>query len=491
MAQDEGRAQWGSRLGFVLAAAGSAVGLGNLWKFPYITGENGGGAFVLIYLLFIGLIGLPIMTAEVALGKMTQKSPVGAFRKLGGDGSPWTGVGWLGVATGFLILSYYSVVAGWALHYLMLSLKGTFAAGADPEQVKALFGGMASSGTTNLAWHSVFMAATILVVVLGVQQGVERAAKVLMPTLFVMLIALVIYGATLPGFGQALDFVFGFHTDKLTGRGVLEALGHSFFTLSLGMGAMLTYGSYMKRDQDVVNSSIAISLLDTAVALMACLALFPITFSGGMTPTGGPGLVFTNMPLAFSQLPGGTAWATLFFLLLAFAALTSSISLLEVCASYFIDELGWDRKFAVPLLGAIIWIVGVPTALSFGDGAFGAQMAESTGRTWFDHLDYLTSNWALPLGGLGISLFMAWKVGDAAREQALAEGSRIGSARGFYLAWLQLLRFLVPIGIVLAMLNALGVFAPAEDEAPAEEAAETEGADTEGAGDGTAGTTGE
>ena len=461
------RSQWGSKVGFVLAAAGSAVGLGNLWKFPYITGENGGGAFVLIYLVCIALVGLPIMVAEVLLGKETQKSPVGAFSEHAPK-SPWIGVGWLGVIAGFVILSYYSVVAGWAMHYVYLALTGAFAnIPADRiDGVRHHFDELYGSPGTQVFWHTAFMAMTIGIVILGVQKGVERAARIMMPALFLMLGAMVIYGATLPGFGRALDFVFGFHTDKLHASGVLEALGHSFFTLSVGMGAMLTYGSYMKRADDVVSTSMAISMLDTLVALMACLALFPVTFSYGMEPGGGPGLVFVNMPAAFAQMPGGTVWAVVFFVLLTFAALTSAISLLEVVASYFIDERGWPRWRAVVVMGAIIYAVGIPSALSGGTHLFGGAVealtaplfgGEGHGKNWFDLLDYLASNWMLPLGGLGISLFVSWRMDALKRRAACAEGSRLGRVAFLYLAWLWLLRVVVPIAIVLVMLHAIGV----------------------------------
>ena len=331
MAQEQ-RGEWGSKLGFILAAAGSAVGLGNVWKFPYITGENGGGLFVIIYLVCIVFVGLPIMIGEVMLGRMTQRAPVGAFGKLDGDKSIWRGVGWIGVVAGFVILSYYSVVAGWALEYTLLAAKGEISHG-NPAALAERFGQVAGDGTRAVMWHVAFMGVTIAIVIGGVAKGVELAARVLMPLLFLMFVALLVFAATLPGFGEGFSFVFGFNTDKLGAGSVLEALGHSFFTLSVGMGAMLTYGSYLRKNDDIVGASIAISVLDTLVALMACMVLFPITFSYGMAPEAGPSLVFKNIPIAFAQLPGSTFWALTFFLLLVFAALTSAISLLEVAAS--------------------------------------------------------------------------------------------------------------------------------------------------------------
>lgn len=460
------RSHWGSKAGFVLAAAGSAVGLGNLWKFPYITGANGGGAFVLIYLVCVLGVGLPIMIAEVLLGQMTQKSPVGAFGAIAGPMSLWKGVGFLGVVAGFVILSYYSVVAGWAMHYVYLSASGTFAnVPADQlEGVGAHFGALYASPGLNVFWHTIFMILTVGIVVLGVQRGVELAARIMMPALFLMLAALVVYATQMEGFARAVDFVFGMHTDHLTGRGVLEALGHSFFTLSLGMGAMLTYGSYMKRDTDVVGTSITISLLDTTVALMACLALFPITFTYGMEASAGPGLVFVNMPTAFAQMPGGSAWAVMFFVLLTFAALTSAISLLEVVASYFIDERKWSRARAVVATGAAIFLFGIPSAFSGGDGWFGAGVQGLTasifggdGKNWFDSMDYLASNWMLPLGGLGISVFVGWRVKDLERFEVISTGSKLGSVVALYRGWLWILRFVAPLAIVLVVLHAIGV----------------------------------
>ena len=450
------RGQWGSRLGFVLAAAGSAVGLGNLWKFPYVTGENGGGAFVLIYLAGVVLVGLPVMTAEVVLGRMTHRSPVGAFRKLAQRGSPWVGLGWLGVAAGFVILSYYSVVAGWGLHYVWLAVRGTFA-GGEPQAVAAIFDEVHADPGINLAWHFVFMAATMAIVVGGIRGGVERAARVLMPGLIVLLLVLLAYGASLSGFDAALSFVFGMHTDRLTAAGVLEAVGHAFFTLSVGMGAMLTYGGYLSDEGSVMRSTIAIAVLDTGVALVACMVIFPITFSQGLPSAGGPGLVFQNMPVAFAGLPGGTVWATVFFVLLTFAALSSAISLLEVVTAYFIDERGWSRRPAVLLVGTVTAVLGIPSALSGAGGLFDDGIEAALGRNWFDTLDYLASNWMLPAGGLGIAVFAAWRVGDPERRAAWLGDDDTGRLTWVYVQWLWLLRWVVPVGIAVVMLHAIGV----------------------------------
>lgn len=448
------RAQWRSRIGFILAAAGSAVGLGNLWKFPYITGENGGGVFVLIYLICIALVGVPIMIAEVLLGRSTQTSPVGAFRKLSVPGSPWMLVGWLGVVTAFVILSYYSVVAGWALNYVWLAVSGTFSTN-DPQAIKTVFGEVYQNPTGNLIWHTLFMGATMAILLGGVEHGLERAARLLMPLLFAMLLILFFYGLTLKGFNDAFNFVFAPNVSKLTAAGVLEAMGHSFFTLSLGMGAMLTYGSYLSKHDDILASGVTISILDTLVALLACLVLFPITFTFDMAPEAGPGLVFINIPLALSQLPGSTFLSVVFFLLVVFAALSSAISLLEVASAYAIDELRLGRKQAVLTTGSAIFVLGIPSALSGGSHLFGDGLKGVIGRNWFDMFDYLASNWFLPLGGLGIAVFVAWRVGDQARREGFVEGA--GMLRKTYAAWLVLLRYLVPVSILLVFLNAIGV----------------------------------
>jgi NSS family neurotransmitter:Na+ symporter len=450
------RAQWGSKVGFVLAAAGSAVGLGNIWKFPYIAGENGGGLFVLVYLACVAFVGIPVLMAEVVLGRLGRASPVAAVRNVTRRGSPWIAFGWAGVIAAFMILSYYSVVAGWCLDYVWLSASGRLS-DAAPEAIPGMFGELASDAGRNLLWHAVFMAATVAIVLRGVRGGVERASRILMPALFLTLIALLVYATTLDGFGDGLRFVFEPRRDRLDGSAILEALGHSFFSLSIGMGAMLTYGSYLSDRDPIPGSSIAIGVLDTAVALLACLVIFPITFTFGMEPTAGPGLVFQNLPVAFAQLPFGAAWATLFFVLLTFAALTSAISLLEVATAYFIDDWGLRRSRATLMTGAAIFVLGIPSALSGATAFFGADLAAATGRSWFDWFDYLTSNWILPLTGLGLSLLCAWRVGGEARRAAFTSGSALGRWTAFYLGWLMLLRFLVPIAIGAIFLHVIGI----------------------------------
>ncbi len=447
------RSHWGSRIGFILAAAGSAVGLGNIWKFPYVTGENGGGIFVLIYLACVLLVGLPVMIAEILIGRSTQNSPVGAFKSLAGARSPWVGMGWLSVLSAFVLLSFYSVVAGWSLHYTWLSISGQLA-GLGPDNVASVFGSLHASAGANLFWHLIFMGLTVAVVFGGVSKGVERWSRILMPALLIMMLVLLVNSLTLDGFGKAFSFLFGFHQDKFTAAGALEALGQAFFSLSLGMGAMLTYGSYLRRQDDVVGASVTISALDTCIALVASLMLFPIIFSHGMEPAAGPGLVFISVPIALSQMPGTTFLATVFFALLVFAALTSAISMLEVATSYFIDQRGWQRHRAAVTAGLAIAILGLPAALSGGTLVFGSGMEALLGKNWFDSLDYLVTNWMLPLGGLGMALFTAWRMDQRLRQEEFLSGSRL---RTFYRGWLFLLKYPVPVAILLVFFHAVGI----------------------------------
>jgi NSS family neurotransmitter:Na+ symporter len=451
------RGFWGSRLGFILAAAGSAVGLGNIWKFPYVTGNNGGGLFVVIYLICVVAVGLPIMNAEILLGRSTARSPVPAFGELAGRKSPWVATGWLGVLAGFVILSFYSVVAGWAVYYAYMAITQGFGTGTPAElaQVKLIFGDLIKDPALCLSLHGVFMVATVAVVIGGVQAGIERWSRILMPTLFTMLIGLAIYAMTLPGAGAALDFMFGFHTEQLKPAGFLEAMGQAFFSLSLGMGAMLTYGSYLPKETSVFKSSLYVAGLDTFVALISSVVIFPVTFSYGIEPSAGPGLVFQSLPMAFSQMPGGRVLASLFFSLLVFAALTSSISLLEVVASTFIDLYGWTRKKAVIVMGLVVFVVGVPSALSFSAPAFGSQFKALVGKSFFDSMDYLSANWMLPLGGLLIAIYVGYGMDRERRREEFDQGTPLWA----YPPWMALLRYLSPVAVLLVMLKSTGVLA--------------------------------
>ena len=447
LSERPGRGHWGSRLGFILAAAGSAVGLGNVWKFPYVTGENGGGLFVVLYLLSIALIGIPVMIAEILIGRRAQRSPVGAFQRLAHEGTTWRVVGWMGVVAGFIILSYYSVVGGWTLSYALMSINRFFA-GKTPEQIEGAFVALYQATDINIFWHFVFMVTTVGIVFGGIQKGIEAWSRVLMPALLVMLLVLLVDACFQPGFGEAVAFVFSPRADRLNPAGVLEALGQSFFTLSLGMGAMLTYGSYLEKDHDIVGSSIVIAVLDTLVALTACLVLFPIIFSFNMPRAAGPGLVFQSMPIAFSQMVGGTVLSLIFFLLLFFAALSSAISLLEVVVSTIIDQLRWSRERTVLLTGTLIFLFGIPSAIA-GSGSLFGEWANIFGKNFFDSADYLASNWLLPLGGLFIAIFVGWVIPREVREEEFKRGSRLAR---LFPVWNFALRWLVPVAILLLWL---------------------------------------
>ncbi|MCB9513653.1 MAG: sodium-dependent transporter [Candidatus Latescibacteria bacterium] len=446
------RGQWSSRLGFILAAAGGAVGLGNLWKFPYITLENHGGAFVLVYLAAVILVGAPIMVAEILLGRRAEKDPVGSFRVLaaGRRGAGlWPGVGVLGVITGFVILSYYSVVAGWTIRYIGMALSGQLGdLATHPGALDTFFGGFLASSGQQITYYLLFMAATIGVVYFGVSKGIERVTTVLMPCLFLILIALVIYSAWTPGFTKALAFLFRPNFSELTRGAILEALGHSFFTLSLGMGAMLTYGSYMQKSDSIPRAALLISLVDTLIALFACIIMFSIIFSFDFEPRKSSTILFTTLPVVFFKMPGGAAISAFFYLLVAFAALTSTISLMEVVSSFAIDELGWKRHRAVLTMGGAITLFGLLSAVSLGANSKLSSVnligRESTAGV-FGTLDYLASNWFLPVGGFLIALFTGWVLSRRETREELEMGH--GGEMVTHNAWRFLIRFVAPLAV--------------------------------------------
>lgn len=434
---------WATRLGFILAASGSAVGLGNIWKFPYIAGENGGGAFVLFYLGCIAVVGLPIMIAELMIGRHTRRDAVGAFTELEGKGSLWLSAGWVSLSAAFIILSYYSVVAGWTLDYVFRSAMGSFV-GQPAEAVEGIFAGLISDGSRQILWHFVFILLCLGIVIGGVQKGIERWSKILMPLLFILLVLLFMNGMLSKGAWAGITFMFHPDFSKLTPSAMLEALGHAFFTLSLGMAAMITYGSYLNRNEDLLAASLRVSILDTGIALMAGLAIFPIVFAVGMEPGAGPGLIFKTIPAVFAQIAGGYILAILFFLLLAFAALTSAISLLEAQVAYLIDETEWGRKRATTFLAGLAFLVGIPTALSYNTFAEWKLIGE---RSFFDSADLVASNYLLPISGLLIAIYVGWFWnGSEEKEELLAGG------RGWvYPVWHFLIRYVSPLAVAVIL----------------------------------------
>ena len=442
--------QWSNRWIFILAATGSAVGLGNIWKFPYIAGENGGGAFVLVYLLCIAAIGIPIMMAEVLLGRRGRQSPINTMKMLAkeaGRSPAWALLGWSGVVAGFLILSYYSVIAGWALSYVEKAMSGEFS-GQSAGEVGKLFEDFIANPGDLLFWHSIFMLMTMVVVARGVKKGLEAAIRMLMPTLFLLLVIMVGYAINTGAFTQGLTFLFEPDFSQLTWDSVLIAMGHAFFTLSLGMGAIMIYGSYMPHEASIAKTSITVAGMDTLVALLAGMAIFPIVFANGLEPGAGPGLVFVTLPIAFGQMPGGLFFGTIFFVLLSFAAWSSAISLIEPAVAWLVENKGWSRVKASVLAGLLTWLVGIGTVLSFNEWAD----YKLFDKTFFDLLDYLTANIMLPLGGLFIALFVAWIMGRESAKDELDMGDHAG-----FKIWYVLVRFLTPAAVIVVFLKAIGV----------------------------------
>lgn len=434
-------AQWSSRMGFVLAATGSAVGLGNIWKFPYMVGDSGGAAFVLIYLACIFLIGLPILVGEWLLGRRGQKNPIHTMQDLAaksGSSKAWVLVGLSGVLAAFLILSFYSVIGGWSLAYVKDAVIGNFA-GQDGEGIGAIFGGLLSSPAVLVFWHSLFMLITIGIVARGVTGGLETAAKTLMPALAILLVLLVLYGMTTGGFMQAVNFMFKPDWSQLSGGIVLAALGHAFFTLSLGMGIMMAYGSYLGEDVNLLQAARTVVILDTVIALAAGLAIFPIVFANGLDLGQGPGLIFVTLPVAFGNITAGWVVGVAFFALLTFAAITSAISLLEPVVEFVEERTPLSRKASTLVAGIAAWALGVLALLSFnllGDFLiFGLNV--------FDLLDTLTSKFLLPLTGLGVIVFVAWCLEKEAVRKEL------GLDIYDFSLWNLLARYLAPIGVLI------------------------------------------
>ncbi len=442
--------EWSSRLAFILAATGSAVGLGNIWRFPYITGEYGGGAFVLVYLLCVALVGIPVMMAEVMLGRRGRQSPLNTMRSLAheeGRSWLWQGLGWMGMIAGFLILSFYSVVAGWTLAYVVRTATGTFD-GATANGVSSIFDQFIADPERLLGWHTIFMAMTIVVVSRGVKGGLEKAVQFLMPALFVLLIAMVGYAMNTGYADQAIAYLFRPDFTKLTAKGVLEAMGQAFFSLSLGMGAIMMYGSYLSHNASITKTTIIIAGMDTLVALLAGLAIFPIVFANGLEPQLGSGMVFKVLPIAFGHMPGGTLFGTLFFILLVFAAWTSSISLLEPMVAWLVENRGMNRVKASAWAGLAAWIMGICSLLSLNVWS-GYKLL---GMTFIDGVEFVAANIMLPLGGFLIAVFTAWVMAKESTLDELKLRDRFG-----YRLWRLLTRFVAPVAVAIVLLNATGL----------------------------------
>ncbi len=442
--------QWSSRWTFILAATGAAVGLGNIWKFPYLTGQNGGSAFVLMYMVCVAGLGIPLMMAEILLGRRGRSTPIRSMQILATEnkaGQWWQIIGWSGTLAGMLILSYYSVIGGWTLAYIFKSMAGTFSQSTG-EFAANTFNAFVGSGTSLFIWHTVFMVITMSIVAGGVQGGLEKAVQFLMPMLFFLLVLMVVYSMTTGYFGKGLAFLFTPDFSKLTGASMLTAMGQAFFSLSLGMGTIMIYGSYVPKDTSIGSTSVMIALADTGVALLAGMAIFPIVFANNLEPGSGPGLIFQTLPVAFGNMTGGIVFGSLFFILLLVAAWTSSISLIEPFVTWLIETFGLSRMTASLYSGLATWLLGLGTVWSFNLWAD----VKFFDMTFFDLLDFVTSNLMLPLGGILIALFAGWLMTIESTRAEL----KIGNP-SLYTAWQALVRYIAPVAVFIVLLHAVGL----------------------------------
>ncbi len=443
------RGQWNSKIGFIMAAAGSAIGLGNIWRFPYVVGENGGGAFVFFYIIFVVLIGLPYMFAELSLGRATQKNPVGAINKIRPK-SFWRLAGFLGVVTGVGILSFYAVIAGWTVAYIYKMFTGNV---GDFSAFVANPGG-------EVLLFALFVLITTLIVQKGVSEGIEKWSKILMPIFFILLVSLVIYSLMLDGASKGLEFYLMPDFSKITGRTLLAALGQAFFSLSLGMGTMITYGSYLSKNDNLVTSSLSVAVFDTMIAIFAGLIIFPALFAMGKDPAAGPALVFVVLPELFLEMPGGLIVGSLFFVLLSVAALTSTISLLEVPVSYMIDDHKVDRKKIVWAVAGFTLLLGIPSALSQGANDFfsdfGLIPASYTGPDFLSQMSFLFGDIALAVGAISLSIFVGWVWGVDKASDEIERGAPFFKKTRWI--WSFIIRYVIPVVILLVLLNTVHIF---------------------------------
>ncbi|HIY68543.1 MAG TPA: sodium-dependent transporter [Candidatus Alistipes intestinigallinarum] len=449
MHHSHNRATLGGKLSAVLVAAGSSVGLGNIWRFPYVAGDNGGGAFLVIYILCVLLLGLPLMLAEFSVGRATHRNAVGAYRALD---KRWSFLGYNGVLAAFLILGFYFVVSGWTAEYMVHSVTGSLAKYTTAQEYQSIFENFIQNPWRPVLYTLLFVLATHFVIALGVQKGIERSAKVLMPLLFVILIALAIHSLLMPGGGEGFRFFFQPDFSKVTPSTLLVALGQAFFSLSIGIGTMVTYASYFKPETNLRHTALNVTILDTLVAILAGVVIFPAVFSVGIEPTSGPSLVFITLPSIFNGMPLSMVWSSVFFLLLVVAALTSTISLHEVITAYCHEEWHMSRRAAAWTTTAATALLGIMASLSVGI----LNGWKLFGLNLFDLLDYLTANIMLPVGGLFTCLFVGWKLD----QQVLKDQITNHGALKFriYRTFIFLLRYLCPIVMLLVFLDNLGVF---------------------------------
>ena len=447
---DKERVTFGSKIGVILATVGCAVGLGSIWRFPYMVGENGGGAFLLVFLICTALLGLPIMITEFFIGRHSRSNAAGAFKKLA-PGTQWKWIGYNGVLAAFLILGFYSVVSGWTLEYIWQALSGSLD-GKTTEEFTTDFRAFSSSVVRPIVWTVVFVGLTHFIIASGVEKGIERASKVMMPALFFILIALCIRSVTLPGMEEGLAFFLEPDFSKITSSVVLSAMGQTFFSMSIGMGCLITYSSYFGKDTNLQATAIQVIVLNTLVAVLAGIMVFPAVFSFGIEPTAGPELVFITLPNIFEQLPFGSLWSLVFFVLLALAALTSTISLHEVATAYIHEEYHLTRHQAAWVVSIGVSILGAIASLSFG------VLREYTigGLIIFDALDYLTAKIMMPLGGMFICIFVGTRIEKRILKEELTNHGTIPFY--FFNTYAFVVKYIAPIAIGLIFLNELGVF---------------------------------
>lgn len=443
---------WSSKIGFILATAGSAVGLGALWRFPYIAGSNGGGAFVLLYLLFTFFIGFPVFIAELIIGRKSQKSAVLAYSQLSHGSENWKGVGWLNVFTSLVILSFYGVVAGWVLSYIFMSL-AHFSSGKTDAQIQDAFTLLYTSPWINLFWFGLFLLMNVGIVSSGIKKGIEHWSKILMPLLFLFLIALFLFSTTLSGFTQAVEYIFLPDFSKLGPDGILNALGMAFFTLSVGYGIIVTYGSYMKPSENIPKNGFYVATMTVLVSLISALIIFPIVFSYGLPPEAGPGLVFKTLPVLFAKLPATILLSTMFFLLMLFATLTSTISLLEILVANIMEVYHIERKKACYYLTLLTFIIGIPSAFA-GSGQLFPQWTAIYGKNFFAMMDFITLSWCAPIAALLTTLFVGFFLKKEMLIEEFSKGTHLG-----YLAypWYFVVKYIAPLVVLFIILHEAGL----------------------------------
>ena len=436
-----------SNIGAILAAAGGAVGLGNIWRYPYMLGQNGGGAFLLVNMFFVLAIGIPLMMTEFVIGRRSQRNVVGAYKKLERK-KGWATIGYFGIVAAVLIYAFYSVVAGWTLDYIVLACSNQLS-GLSPEEISETFASFTSNSFWPVFYQLMFLILTALVITFGVQKGIEKVSKILMPVLFILLLLMCVRSLTLPGAKDGLAFLFHPDFSKLTGAGILGALGQSFFSLSLGMGAMVTYGSYIRKEDSLFKTSVWISVCDLMVAILAGVVIFPAVFSFGMDPAGGPQLVYVVLPNVFNSMPLGAMFAAIFFVLLGIAALTSTISLQEIIVAFTVEELHWSRRKSSIISLLVIFAIGVFCALSFGP----LSDVKLFDRTIFDLFDLITASYLMPIGALAMTIFLGWFYPKVEVKDEITNG---GTLKGsLFEIYYFILRYVAPLALIIIIVSGI------------------------------------